>query len=181
MDEELEVARGFAAQESWAYEAAYRAHGRVLYGAAHNLLRSADEAEDCVHDVLLRLWRRDGFAVERGSLRAFLAVSVRNEALSRLRKRANRERIDRSAQAPQADEPDVGEGVAERESIKSALGALTDKQRECIVLAYYEHLTHEQIAARLGEPVGTVKSRLSSALRGLRERFVREESVHARS
>ena len=176
----MEIARGFAAQEAWAYDAAYRAHGRVLYGAARNVLQSAQEAEDCVHDVLLRLWRRDGFAAERGSLRAFLAVSVRNEALSRLRKRANRERIDRSVERS-GNEPDVGDSVVERETVRAALDALNDKQRQCVELAYYRHLTHEQIASDLGEPVGTIKSRLASALRSLRERFTSEEPANVGS
>jgi RNA polymerase sigma-70 factor (ECF subfamily) len=179
-DEQLEIAQAFAAGEAWAYDAAYRAHGRVLYAAAFAVSRDAQEAEDCVHDVLVRLWRRDGFRVERGSLRAFLAVSVRNEALSRMRKRGNRERIERSIETP-SDEPDIGAGVAEREAVHSAMAALTEKQRRCIELAYYRRLTHEQIAGELGEPVGTIKSRLSSALRALRANLFGEESAHVGS
>ena len=177
MDDDAELARAFVAREAWAYEAAYRMHGKVLYAAALGVLRDAQDAQDCVHDVLVRLWQRgNDFMRERGSLRAFLAVCVRNEALSRLRVARNRERIAASIPEP-SDEPDVGEQVVQRVAIRGALETLDPKQRTIIELAYYTHLTHEQIAAKLKEPVGTVKSRLSAALRKLRERFT-EESSH---
>lgn len=173
------MARAFAARESWAYEAAYRLHGRTLYQAALGVLRDPQEAQDCVHDVMLRLWRRgSGFRVERGSVAAFLAVCARNEALSRLRKRVNRERIARGAGTGETV-PDVGDAVTERTVVAAALQSLSEIQRQSIVLAYYRHLTHAEIAAELNEPVGTVKSRLSAALRRLRAAFAAQEFEHA--
>ena len=179
MDEDPELRRAFVEHEAWAYETAYRLYGRVLYSAAFGVLRVAHDAQDCVHDVLLRLWRRgDAYRVERGSLRAFLAVCVRNEALSRARVARNRERIVPSAAQAEASS-DIGDAIAQRESVRAALGALTEKQRHSIELAYYQGLTHEQIAGALDEPVGTVKSRLSAALRRLRENFISQETSHA--
>jgi RNA polymerase sigma-70 factor (ECF subfamily) len=176
---ELELARAFVKREAWAYEAAYREHGRAIYAAALQVLSNAQEAQDCVHDVLLRLWRRgSAYREERGSLRAFLAVCVRNEALSRSRKARNRERIVRETE-PRGDVADFGSAVADRESIRVALDALGDKQRETIALAYYGRLTLEEIARKFDEPLGTVKSRLSAALRKLRETFASEEPPHA--
>ncbi len=152
---------------------------RELYVVAFGVLRIAQDAQDCVHDVMLRLWQGgDAFRVERGSLRAFLAVCVRNEALSRARKSRNRDRIARSVREP-AGQDDVGEAVTARESVRAALAGLTESQRRAIDLAYYAGLTHEQIAGELGEPVGTIKSRLSAALRRLRGDFVRQETTHA--
>jgi RNA polymerase sigma-70 factor, ECF subfamily len=171
-DEELVLARAFVNREAWAYDAAYRAHGSVLYSSALQVLRNPNDAADCVHDVLLRLWHRgDAYRIERGPLRAFLAVCVRNDALSRARKSNNRERIVQAVERPR-DAADIATGVADRESIRGALETLTQKQRETIELAYLRHLTHEEIALVLGEPAGTIKSRLSSALRKLREVFV---------
>lgn len=165
------LARAFVDRKAWAYEAAYRAHGSVLYSAALQVLRDPQDAADCVQDVLLRLWRRgDAYRTERGSLRAFLAVCVRNEALSRWRKTHNRDRIAQSLDRP-TDAGDIASGVVDRESIRRALEVLTQKQRETIELAYMRHMTHEEIASALDEPAGTVKSRLSSALRKLREVF----------
>ena len=176
---ELELARAFVKREAWAYEAAYREHGRTIYAAALQVLHDAQEAQDCVHDVLLRLWRRGcDYRVERGSLRAFLAVCVRNEALSRSRKAQNRERIVRAAEPP-GDVADFGGAVADRESIRAAIDALGDKHRETIGLAYYGQFTLDEIARKLGEPLGTIKSRLSAALRKLRETLASEEPPHA--
>lgn len=182
MHEETELARAFAARESWAYETAYRLYGRTLFQAALGVLRDDQEAQDCVHDVMLRLWRRgSGFCVERGSVGAFLAVSARNEALSRLRKRVNRERIATGAALKTAEvvAADVSEAVSERFAIDAALQLLSEKERQSIVLAYYRHFTHAEIADELNEPVGTIKSRLSAALRRLRVAFVSQEIQHA--
>ncbi len=174
MHEEPELTQGFIAHQAWAYETAYRIHARLLHGTALEILRNGQDAQDCVHDVLAHLWRRgDAFRAERGSLRAFLAVCVRNEALSRLRKANNRERIGQMKQPP-LERADLATGVVERESVRRALLELTEKQRQTISLAYFDHLTHEEIALALEEPVGTVKSRLSSALRRLRQIFTTE-------
>jgi RNA polymerase sigma-70 factor, ECF subfamily len=168
LDADAELARAFVARQAWAHDAAYRVHGRVLYAAAYGVLRDANEAQDCVQDVLLRLWRdASAYRIERGSLRAFLAVCVRNEALSRLRKSHNRERIERTLQPP-GDVEDIAGGVAREDSIGRALAALSAEQRRAVELSYFGHLTHQEIAGKLGEPVGTVKSRLSAALRRLR-------------
>lgn len=175
-----ELARAFARGEAWAFEAAYRIHGDALYAAAWGVLHDASDSQDCVHDVMTRLWqRRHVFTPERGSLRAFLAVCARNEALTRVRNAGTRERIlTQQLHAPAAPVRDHGDAFAERESVERALNALTDKQRETIEMAYYQCLTHPEIADKTGEPIGTVKSRLSGALRRLREYFAAEESSH---
>jgi RNA polymerase sigma-70 factor (ECF subfamily) len=175
LDEEPEaLKRAFAAREAWAYEAAYRTYERTLGAAAYGVLRSEQDARDCVHDAILRLWRQgSGYRPERGSLRAFLAVCVRNEALSRSRKTSNRERIARSIAEP-LDRADPSDAVVQRESMRAALQSLSEKQRESIELAYYRGLTHEEIARTLDEPVGTIKSRLSASLRRLRDAFAQE-------
>lgn len=153
-------------------------HGAVLHAAARSVLRDESDAADCVHDVLTRLWqRRNVFRVERGSLRAFLAICVRNEALTRVRNAAARRKIDERL-PPVLDEPDPSHAVAEREAIDRALRVLGEKERGTLALAYYGGLTHEQIAQRTGEPVGTIKSRLSGALRRLRAYFAEPESSH---
>jgi RNA polymerase sigma-70 factor (ECF subfamily) len=159
--------QGFVARETWAFEASYRAYRDALYGAAYAVLRNAGEAEDCVHDVLLRLWQHGhAYTAARGSLRAFLAVCVRNEALSRRRKQANRARIELETAAGTPQQP--GEQSEERMDVANLLASLAAPQRQVLELAYYQGLTHEEIARRLQEPVGTVKSRLSNTLRTLR-------------
>jgi RNA polymerase sigma-70 factor (ECF subfamily) len=160
--------RAFAAREDWAFESAYRTYARALYGAAVGVLGDGESAQDCVHDVLERLWKRRGdYRVERGSLSAFLTICVRNEALSRARRDRNRTRIDQSIAVVETDSGDFGDPI-ERERIARALDGLRPELREVVALAYERHMTHDDIAREIGIPTGTVKSRLSSALQSLR-------------
>lgn len=167
--EERALEAGFVAHSEWAFEAAYFAYRGLLYGAAYKVLADPSAAEDCVHDVLMRLWHRAGsYTSARGSLRAFLCVCVRNEALTRLRRARTRGRIDDD----QARNTPVSQMMEDQTvasmDLQHSLTSLSDVQRETIRLAYYEGLTHEEIARRLDEPVGTVKSRISNSLRRLR-------------
>lgn len=165
-DRALEL--GFVKREAWAFESAYHAFKSLLFAAAVHVMRDREEAEDCVHDVLVRLWQRGhAYRVERGSLRAFLIVCVRNEALSRARKLANRQRIERTNVRPATIEPQDNQ-VAAGDLIDRLLQSLGEKQREAIRLSFNEDLSYQEIALRLGEPVGTIKSRLSNAVRTLR-------------
>lgn len=168
----MEVPTSLTQRWDSALETAYREHRGMLYGVALRVLRDRGEAEDCVHDTLLRLWQRGhSYTPARGSLAAFLVVCVRNEALTRLRKRANRARIEHERLNVEIVEPPVDEPVVERSRIANALATLSAVQRQTLELAYFGGLTHEQIAQRLHEPVGTVKSRLSTGLRALRAYF----------
>ncbi|HLI95821.1 MAG TPA: sigma-70 family RNA polymerase sigma factor [Candidatus Baltobacteraceae bacterium] len=167
--EQRAIEAAFVAREPWAFEAAYDAYRKQLYGAAFFVLRERSESEDCVHDVLVRVWRNEhAYSPVRGALRAFLVVCVRNEALSRRRRDANRRRIEHTQlhavnAVESAEEPN-----AERIDVQHALERLNEPQRQAVRLAYYDGLTHEEIAQRLAQPLGTVKSRLSNALRTLR-------------
>lgn len=163
------IEAGFVAREAWAFEAAYDAYRKHLYGTAYTVLHDAGDAEDCVHDVLVRLWRNGHpYTRERGSLHAFLIVCVRNEALSRRRRSENRARIARERLHVVEHEPAAEEPAVAHVAVDRAMQHLSDVQQRTVRLAYYDGLTHEQIAQVLGEPVGTIKSRLSNALRAMR-------------
>ena len=175
--ERTAMERGFAQRETWAFEAAYRSYARLLMGAAYGVLRDAPAAEDCVHDVIARLWQRGhAYRRERGALSTFLAMCVRNEALSRARRDANRIEIERKL-APTETQIGRVDDPFERERIARALATLSEEQRVVLMLSYERGLTHAEIARELNAPLGTVKSRLSSALRNLRAIFVREEGI----
>ena len=166
-DEEL--VDGFARHESWAFDEAYRRYGQLLYSVAYNVLENADDAADCVHDALARIWRSPAaFARARGSLRGFLVVCVRNEAISRLRSQARRTRLsERLAAEPQEhDELRAGDPI-QRDRLRTAMAALPAEQRVPLEMAYYEGKTHTEIAGELREPLGTVKSRIAHGLRKL--------------
>jgi RNA polymerase sigma-70 factor (ECF subfamily) len=133
-----------------------------------HVLRSPDDAEDCMHDVFVRVWqRRDAYRPERGSLRSFLIACVRNDALARLRAAARHRAIEeREAELQRPLELEIADHV-EAARVRRSLSALPDDQRRALELAYFAGLTHREIAAALGEPLGTIKSRLALALRRL--------------
>lgn len=154
------------ARQPSALEAIYARHGDVLRATAARVLRVRADAEDCVHDAILRVWQRpDSYRLERGPLRSFLVVCVRNEALSRMRAAARHFELAGTIR----DEPqeiDIPDHV-ELARLKSAVDALPSEQRQALELAFFRNRTHVQIAQELGVPLGTVKSRLSLAIRRL--------------
>jgi RNA polymerase sigma-70 factor (ECF subfamily) len=167
--EDERIVADFLAGTSTGLEGVYRAYGRALYSGARHILENDEDAQDCVHDALLRLWQRsESFRPERGSLRSYLIVCVRNEALARKRAAARHFHIEqRAARDEQAQyELDVSDPI-ERDRLRRALGALPPEQRAALELAYFGRLTHVQVAERLGEPLGTTKSRIALALRKL--------------
>lgn len=166
-DEALAVA--FAAHDPKAFGEAYRRNAGLLYSAAYNVLGNADDAKDCVADAIARLWRSPrAYSPQRGNLRNFLVVCVRNEAISRRRRAARRSRMEErvAGMRDDRDDPPLADPI-ERDRVRRALLALPPEQRAAIALAYYEGKTQTEIAAELGEPLGTIKSRVKLGLRKL--------------
>ncbi|MBV8490531.1 MAG: sigma-70 family RNA polymerase sigma factor [Candidatus Eremiobacteraeota bacterium] len=171
MDERSDdaLAAGFAGHERGAFEEAYRRYASLLYSTAYNVLGNAEDAQDCVHDALARVWRTPGaYSRARGAVRSFLTVCVRNEAISRLRSQARRTKLgERLAAEPQMhDELEAGDPI-ERDRLRAAFEKLPPEQRAPLELAYYQGKTHVEIAGELQQPLGTVKSRIAMGLRKL--------------
>jgi RNA polymerase sigma-70 factor (ECF subfamily) len=159
-----------AAFDGSAFELAYRAHAARLRAAAYHVLHDADAAEDAVHVALMRVWTAGAYQPERGALLPFLIACVRREALGALR--GNRRRQQREARAAADDDPialDETAAVdpAEARRIRAAMALLPQTQREVVVRAYFGRRTLAEIAHDDDIPLGTVKSRLSQALRRL--------------
>lgn len=163
------LATAFAAKQPWAFEEAYRRFGALLYSTAYNVLTNAQDAQDCVHDALTRVWRSpDSYARSRGAVRSFLVVCVRNEAITRVRSKARREKLAaRVAAEPQEYDEIRVVDVIEHSRLRNALAKLPVEQRRPLELAYFEQKTHTEIAKELDEPLGTIKSRISMGLRKL--------------
>ena len=167
---EDELARAFAARAEGALEETYRRYAPLLTAVARRVLGADGDAEDCMHDVLLRVWMGShAYRAERGTLRAFLVVCVRNEALARRRSSARHLEIDdRLARERERDQVSPFDSdPIERARLADALRALPPEQRAVIDLAYFGGRTQTEISAALGVPLGTVKSRASLALRKL--------------
>lgn len=165
------LGHAFARRESAAYETAYRRYGVRMHATALRLLRDRDAAQECVHDVFAHLWRRGtAYVVDRGSLEAFLVTCARNRALERLRTaargRAAIEKMD------VREEYEFEADPIERERVARAVAQLTQGQAAVVQLAYYRAMTLNEVAAQLQIPIGTVKARLSAALRALRRSLI---------
>jgi RNA polymerase sigma-70 factor, ECF subfamily len=165
--EERTLAQAFARREGWAFDEAYRRYGSLLFSVAYNVLHNAEDAEDSVHDALVRVWRNPkAFAADRGSVRAFLVVCVRNDAISRQRSEARRSRLSErlTHEENAAEELQIDDFVEERR-IRDAIAKLPEEQRNAVLLAFFGGKTHVEIAKELDQPLGTIKSRISLALR----------------
>jgi len=152
----------------------YDRHGSRVFALAHRILRNSTDAEDVVQEVFSQAWRTAAsYRAERGSVAAWLMVIARTRALDRLRaQRAPGRELGNSGYEglasnarPQADELIAREQAAE---VRNAVMLLPDEQRRALELAYFEGLSQTEIAARLQAPLGTVKTRIRTALATLR-------------
>ncbi|MDQ3983263.1 MAG: sigma-70 family RNA polymerase sigma factor [Actinomycetota bacterium] len=147
-------------------------YGGVVHGMARRVLAEPALAEEVAQDTFHALWRRPGaFDPARGSLQSFLLGIVRNKAVDLVRKEESlrRTRDTLARELPMTERSyDPGAAVEERQRVTAALGTLTEVQREAVVLAYFGGRTYREVAAELGIPEGTAKTRLRDALIRLR-------------
>ena len=148
----------------------HRRHGRTCHGVARRIVGDAALAEDAVQEAFLAVWRQASrFRPERASARSWLLMLVHRRAIDALRR--ERRRQEGVPQAPPAAAPPAADeawGRLQRERVRGALALLPQPQRELLALAYYAGLSQSEIAERLDQPLGTVKSRTFGALGRLR-------------
>jgi RNA polymerase sigma-70 factor (ECF subfamily) len=163
--------------EQRALAEAYRRHAGAVFGLARRLLADEVLAEEIVQEVFLRLWNQpDRFDPERGSLRSFLLAQCHGRSVDLLRSESSRrvrEERDarRTAEAGYDLELEVLDmAVADR--VKAAMDELHEGERRAIELAYLGGRTYREVATELGEPEGTVKSRIRSGLKKMRVSLV---------
>lgn len=155
----------------------YRRHGRAVYGLARRVLQDAAEAEDVTQEVFLRLWREpDRFDPERGSLRSFLLAQAHGRAVDAVRSSSSRRarEVRDAARTARADYDLQHEAwdLALADQVERAMGELSDDERRAIQLAYFDGRTYREVAQVLEQPEGTVKSRIRSGMRRLRDALV---------
>jgi RNA polymerase sigma-70 factor (ECF subfamily) len=155
-------------------EVLYDRFSRQAFGLAYRILGDGPSAEDVVQDAFLSVWRQsERIDAARGKLQSYVLTLVHHRAIDVLRSRKGmlaRQLPDDPAEI-EKDAPDFTDRVLtaiEGEAVRRALTELPDDQRQCVEMAYYQGLTHVEIAEALNLPLGTVKSRLRLALEKLR-------------
>jgi RNA polymerase sigma-70 factor (ECF subfamily) len=164
---DAELAASVARGDRRALEQLYRRHAPACIAAARRIVVDEPLAEEIAQEVFLRFWRRpDRYDLARGSVRTFLSAAARNAALDTLRsERSRRRREERVAGGPWV--PSVDEAVLVRidqSAVRAAMGALSADERVAISLAYYEGCSYREVARRLEQPEGTVKTRIRRGL-----------------
>lgn len=144
----------------------------VVYSVALRILQNAAAAEDVLQEVFVQLWRNPGaFDSARGQLTTWLAAVTRNRAIDVLRKRRPEDDISDFVISGVADVFEQTQTELLMSKVRTALDGMAAEQRTLLEMAYFEGLTHSEIATRTGEPLGTVKTRIRSGLSFLRKQF----------
>ena len=148
----------------------YDLYSSLVYSVALRVLADTGAAEDVLQEVFMQLWRNpDAFDSNRGSLPAWLSVIARNRAIDSLRKRRPQADWCDVTLSIEADLADTADRRRVIEKIRNILNAMPAAQRSALEMAFFEGLTHEEIARKIGDPLGTVKTRIRTGLLALRQ------------
>jgi RNA polymerase sigma-70 factor (ECF subfamily) len=172
-----------AREDQQAFSRLYDRLSGPLYSVALRMLGDAAEAQDALQDVFLQLWRRAGsYDVDQSSVFSWAILMTRSRVIDRLRARGRRLRVVSSSTDDDASKvamahastiesaADTADRNEEAVRVRSSLSKLPAEQREAIEMAFFNDLTHHEIAAALGQPLGTIKARIRRGLLKLRER-----------
>jgi RNA polymerase sigma-70 factor, ECF subfamily len=171
----VHLIRQVANQDRDAFSQLYDRFSSLVFTLAMRMLRARSDAEDLLQEVFVQVWRQaQSYSAERGSPEAWIINIARSRAIDKIRSIRRMEKsfvlTDDPARAESSD--NVESSVAESEArmaMNSALANLPETQRKVLELAYFGGLTQTEIATRLAEPLGTVKTRMRSAIQRLRE------------
>jgi RNA polymerase sigma factor (sigma-70 family) len=185
-DDERGLAERFCGGDPAALRTVYGRHARIVFGVALRALSTHHDAEDITQQVFVQAWRgRSTFDLERGVFGSWLTGITRRQVAERFAARARDH--DVAARAARADRagsagrvmdgwlPGTDDQVVESVVVADELARLPSGQRRVMTLAFFDDLTHQQIAARTGLPLGTVKSHLRRGLERLRRRWQAEQ------
>ena len=171
---DVELLAAIAARDEAALAQLYDRYRVILFGLLMRILNNREEAEDVLQELFMQVWRRAAdFDENRGRPFTWLVTMTRSRGIDRLRTLAARERAD---VAGVRDESEAVSDAAtdafrseQRGLVTNALAQLPDEQKGPLMLAYFDGLTQSEIAAQLGAPLGTVKTRMRSGMIKLRE------------
>jgi RNA polymerase sigma-70 factor (ECF subfamily) len=161
----------------------YARYGRLVFGLAVSILGDSATAEEVCQDVFMRVWEKSGsYRADRGKVVTWVARIARNRAIDTLRSHRSRPASSSTEEEPAAPGDavvDPGERLLQSfrdEEVRAAVASLPPGQRNALSLAFFKGMTHKEIAEALGEPLGTVKTRIRDALLKLRASLGKKEN-----
>jgi RNA polymerase sigma-70 factor (ECF subfamily) len=147
-------------------------YSKVVYSVALRVLRDPAAAEDVLQEIFMQVWRNpDSFTSTRGSLGGWLAVVARNRSIDTLRRKRSADSVDDVVLASSTNIASEVERNSLMERARGIIVTLPAEQRKTLEMAFFDGLTHSEIAELTGDPLGTVKTRIRSALLTLRKAF----------
>jgi RNA polymerase sigma-70 factor (ECF subfamily) len=150
----------------------YDRYSRVVYSVALRVLRDAASAEDILQEIFMQIWRHpDSFTATRGSFGGWLSVVARNRSIDALRRKRPTEQVEEVYLASPVNLADEAARNLMMERARLAILHLPPEQRKTLEMAFFDGLTHSEISEMTGDPLGTVKTRIRSALGSLRKAF----------
>jgi RNA polymerase sigma-70 factor (ECF subfamily) len=175
--DDSELVRRMARGDTSALGEVYERHAGRVFTVLTLILGDRAEAEDLLHDVFLEAWRHaNDYSSERGTVSAWLALRARSRAIDRRRSapRARAVSLETAGLGERGDPGVDANRMVDQKRLAEVFSALSPDEQEVILLGYFEGLSSTDISARIGKPVGTVKSRTRSALEKLRSVLARE-------
>lgn len=171
-DDDLVLLERVRRGDQAAMTALFDRYSRLVYSVSLRVLRDSALAEDVLQEIFMQVWRNPAtFLGGKGSLGGWLAVVARNRSIDNLRRRRPTDQVEEVALASPCNLAQEAERNAMMERARAAIVKLPLEQRKTLEMAFFDGLTHTEIAEITGDPLGTVKTRIRSALLTLRKAF----------
>jgi RNA polymerase sigma-70 factor, ECF subfamily len=155
-----------------AMAALYDRYSKIVYSVALRVLRDPASAEDVLQEIFMQVWRSPAkFIATRGTLGGWLAVVTRNRSIDKLRRKRPTEQVEEMQLPSSCNLADEAERNVMMERARIVILQLPAEQRKTLEMAFFDGLTHSEIAEMTGDPLGTVKTRIRSAILTLRKAF----------
>ncbi len=158
-------------REELALSELYDRYSGLVYSEVKRILRDTGAAEEILQDLFHQVWRTaEKFDQARGSLAGWLLVAARNRAISKVRRKSGKtEELEENTVVLKVDlETNMARNVL-LDKVKKVIGSLPQSQREAVEFAYFEGMSHSEIAEKTGQPLGTIKTRIRSAMETMRK------------
>ena len=154
-----------------ALSALYDRYSGLVFSEAKRILHDTGAAEEILQDLFYQVWRTaERFDPARGSLAGWLVVAARNRAISKLRRKSGKtEEVDEKGVSLKVDVESRAAQSLLLDKVRTVMGNLPENQREALECAYFEGMSHTEIAEKTGQPLGTVKTRIRSAMEALKK------------